>query len=113
MSNAVFSITALSGVSDQAAPPARPTLLPNSPNPFGGATLIPFGLSSSAAVRLNIVTPSGRLVRRLLDRELESGWHEISWDGTSDDGRPVAAGVYFYRFEAGETVLTRRMILSR
>lgn len=113
VSNAVFSITALSGVSDQAAPPARPTLLPNSPNPFGGATLIPFGLSSSAAVRLNIVTPSGRLVRRLLDRQLESGWHEISWDGTSDDGRPVAAGVYFYRFEAGETVLTRRMILSR
>jgi len=112
-SDAVFSITALSAVPVGTAAPIHPTLLPNSPNPFQGTTRIQFGLSAPERVRLNIVTPSGRLVRRLLDGPVDAGWHEIGWDGVGDDGRPVAAGVYFYRFEAGDTVSTRRMILSR
>lgn len=112
MSDAVFSITALSAAPGLSAPPLHPTLLPNSPNPFQRLTVISFGLSAAEKVRLTIVSPSGRLVRRLLDEPFDAGWHEVGWDGTGDNGRPAASGVYFYRFEAGETVSTRRMILS-
>jgi hypothetical protein len=37
----------------------------------------------------------------------------VSWDGRADDGATASSGVYFYRFQVGDTVETRRMILTR
>jgi hypothetical protein len=46
------------------------------------------------------------------DRTFEPGYHELSWSGTGDTGS-VPSGIYFMRFAAGETVLTRRFVLIR
>jgi len=54
------------------------------------------------------------MVRKLLDREaLGPGHHERIWDGRRVDGRISAAGVYFYRFEAGDLAMTRRLLLLK
>jgi flagellar hook assembly protein FlgD len=45
---------------------------------------------------------AGRLVKSLLaEAPLEAGRHNVTWDGTDDRGRAVAAGVYLYRLQAG------------
>jgi len=112
-SNAVFAITALSAAPDRSAPPARPTVLANAPNPFGTSTVIEFGLPAAGNVRISIVAPTGRLVRRLVDAPYAAGWHDAAWDGSGDDGRPAAQGIYFYKFESDDVVTTQRMVLSR
>ncbi|HEX7880423.1 MAG TPA: S8 family serine peptidase [Candidatus Eisenbacteria bacterium] len=112
-SNAVFAITSLSAAPDRSAPPVRPIALANAPNPFGASTIITFGLPANENVKLSIVSPAGRLVRRLLDGSFPAGWHDTAWNGTADDGRQVAQGIYFYKFEAGDVVTTQRMVLTR
>jgi hypothetical protein len=41
----------------------------------------------------------------------DSGRHVIPWDGSGASGEMLPAGVYFYRFEAGDAELTGKMVL--
>jgi len=34
----------------------------------------------------------------------------VPWDGRDEGGRPVAAGVYFYRLESGREVRSRTTV---
>jgi peptidase C25-like protein/flagellar hook capping protein FlgD/VCBS repeat protein len=101
------------------APPPTPgvpaTLAQNRPNPFNPSTVIGYSVPGSARQRvaIRVYTVAGRLVRTLVQRTDEPGYHEARWDGTDDHGRPAASGVYLYRAEIGAAVLTRKMALLR
>ncbi len=88
-------------------------LSPNYPNPFGPSTTVRFSLPEPSHVTLRVYDVSGRLVRELADSEMAAGSYQRTWDGRDGSGEPVAAGVYFCRFEAGERNLTQRMVLIR
>jgi choice-of-anchor B domain-containing protein len=98
---------------------ARPTasrvlaLHGNAPNPFNPQTTIRFDLRQAGDVRLRIFDATGRLVRTLVDRNLETGAHATVWDGRTGDGAAAASGVYFYRLEAGGETRSRRMVLAK
>jgi endonuclease I len=85
----------------------------NAPNPFGPVTRIPFAAPAGTRVRLSVYDVSGRLVATLVDGPAGAGPQEAVWDARDRDGTPASAGVYFYRFEAGERRETRRMVLLR
>ena len=85
----------------------------NFPNPFNPATDISFEMAVAGNVRLTVYDAAGRLVRSLLAGERAAGPHTVTWHGRDDAGRRVAAGVYLYRFEAGEAVQTRQMTLVK
>ena len=94
--------------------PAAAFLAQNAPNPFNPVTEIRFGLPAPAAVSLTVFDVAGRRVRRLLAGEyLPAGVHRVVWQGRTDDGRPVASGIYLYRVEAGGYVATRKMTLLK
>lgn len=99
------------------APPAPVVVFAleqNAPNPFNPRTVIGFSLERSGAVRLRIHDAAGRLVRTLHDgTALAAGRHEAAWEGLDDAGRPVAAGVYQCRLEAGGQVAARRLTLVK
>ena len=89
-------------------------LHPCAPNPFNPRTLIRFDLPVAADAHLEIYDLAGRLVRTLVAGEhLPAGGHERAWSGRDRTGRPVAAGVYFYRLGAGTYTETRRMTLVK
>lgn len=98
-----------------AAPPAPARLEQNRPNPFHPATVIGYSVPVGARQRvaIRVYTVAGRLVRTLVQRADEPGYHEVRWDGRDDHGRPAASGVYLYRAEIGPAVLTRKMALLR
>jgi len=103
---------------DTAAPstgvPATFALHPCAPNPFNPRTTIRFDLPVAAPVSLEIYDVAGRLIHRLLTGErLQPGVHERTWRGRDSAGRGVAAGVYFYRLDAGSYSETRRMTLVK
>lgn len=79
----------------------------NYPNPFKDQTIISYYIESNGEIdklSVKIYATSGRLIRsKMLDLDptvlddnlLEPNYHELVWDGTDDDGNPVANGVYF------------------
>ncbi len=112
--------------------PVATLLYQNFPNPFPrGAlpsTCIWFDLREPATVRLEIFDIRANLVRRIVPsstvpaslaagrygRALDSGAGgcdpRFSWDGTADDGRQVATGVYLMRLTADGQALTKKIV---
>jgi hypothetical protein len=72
----------------------------NHPNPFSGATRVRFYLPEAEPVSLAVYDVSGRRVRRLVERTVDAGWHDVPWAGDTDTGGRAASGVYFCRLEA-------------
>ncbi len=84
----------------------------NYPNPFTRETRITYTLPEPATVTLRVFNLLGQEVARLADGVRQvAGVYTATWDGTDLVGRKVTPGVYFYRLEAGSTVLTRKMLL--
>jgi flagellar hook assembly protein FlgD len=52
-------------------------------------------------------------VRTLVNEAKSSGSYRIEWNGSDDAGRPVSTGVYLYRFQAGDIVQTKKMLLIK
>ncbi len=91
----------------------------NYPNPFRESTTIGFRLSAAAKsyqVHLNVYDLKGQLVSTLKEGVLESGTHEIIWDGTDMTGRKMPAGMYFYKLEVvsenGNQMFTHKLIIQ-
>lgn len=92
------------------------------PNPFvplgpgAGSTTIRLQISDRSPnprARLDVVDPSGRLVRNLLDGWLTAGQHAQSWDGRDATGTPVGAGIYYVRFSDDRERNLARLVLVR
>lgn len=104
----------LAGIDDLDGLPLIFKLQQNHPNPFNPHTTIAFDLPKQTAVSLRVFDVSGRLVTVLLEGEIEgAGRREVVWTGRDDYGQQVAAGVYFYRLDAGEYSETKRMALVK
>ena len=88
-------------------------LAPGRPTPFATSTLIAYELYTAANVRLVVYDAQGRSVRTLVDGATQfPGSYGVTWDGRDDGGRPVAAGVYFYRLQGpggGPTLRTVKL----
>ncbi|MDP2981928.1 MAG: DUF362 domain-containing protein [Candidatus Latescibacter sp.] len=70
----------------------------NTPNPFNVETVISYRLFRPAAVKLDIYSIRGTIVRRLVDERQNAGLYRVNWDGRSKEGLPAASGIYFGRF---------------
>jgi flagellar hook capping protein FlgD len=88
-------------------------LLDVAPNPSRGLTSIRFGLVTAGSVSLRILDVAGRVVRQIRTPELTAGYHQISWEGKDEDGRAVAAGLYFFELKAGAWQGTGKTLLLR
>ena len=93
--------------------PADPGLDQNYPNPFNPSTAIPFVLPKEQGVRLEIYNVLGQRVRTLMSGSLAPGFHTLVWNGRDDAGRVAAAGLYLALLEAGDSRLTRKMLLVK
>jgi len=98
--------------------PKETVLLANYPNPFNPETWIPYHLAKDADVTLHIYAVNGTLVRTLTLGYQAAGMYQnrsraAYWDGRNAFGEPVASGVYFYTFTAGNFTATRKMLIQK
>ena len=104
---------ASSGVDEDQGIPEATALHPVSPNPFSSLTAVRYSLKSDEYVRLAVYDARGALIRTLEDNLVAAGCHRLAWDGRDKNGQPVAAGVYFVRFEAGTYMQNQKMMLLK
>jgi hypothetical protein len=105
------SCGAATGIGDHI--PSRFELTQNYPNPFNPTTTIAFSLAEAGPVQLSVYDVSGRLVKTLLNRNMQAKRHTVDWNGTDSRGNPVASGVYFYRLNTGRFSSTRKMLILK
>ena len=74
---------------------------------------LPPNLEGSAEVIGRIFTVAGAPVRQWIDERLPAGRPvELRWDARSDDGDPVAPGLYFIRIDVAGQTLIRKIYLG-
>ncbi|HXG01532.1 MAG TPA: T9SS type A sorting domain-containing protein, partial [Bacteroidota bacterium] len=87
---------------------------PNYPNPFNAGTIIRFDAPEATDVELAIYNVLGKKVRTLFNGRCVQGVNRFVWnDGRSDDGTPIASGVYFYRLSTPTGTLTSKLAYIR
>ncbi|MCX6158553.1 MAG: T9SS type A sorting domain-containing protein [Ignavibacteriae bacterium] len=80
----------------------------NYPNPFNPTTKINFALPKQGFVTLKIYDITGREVKTLVNEFKQSGYYSIDFNGSY-----LASGVYFYRIQSNDFVMTKRMVLIK
>ena len=85
----------------------------NYPNPFNPITTLRYDLPEQANVNIIIYDMLGRQVKSLINQTQDAGFKSVIWNATNDYGKPVSAGVYLYKIQAGEFVQTRKMVLLK
>ncbi len=85
----------------------------NYPNPFNPMTRISFRLPKEAHTSVQVLDLRGRVVRTLFVGTMAEGEQQLDWDGKSDDGRSVAAGLYLARLRTVGFEATAKMTLAK
>lgn len=82
------------------------------PNPFSDSTTLTLQLDAPQTIEVDVFDLSGRQVRSIGNRALNSGSHMLSWDGRSDEGRRASPGVYFIRIIHGQRADIQKVVLK-
>lgn len=80
----------------------------NYPNPFNPSTQVTFTLPVSMQVKIDVLDVTGRFLFNLKKEKMPVGEHTVTIQ--MDD---FSSGVYFYRLQAGEKMITRPMMLVK
>ncbi len=107
-----FSITIRpEGVSVETEPNEQPeqfSLEQNYPNPFNPSTRIQYSVAENGPVTLTIYNVMGQQVETLVNKAQSTGTYRVSWNAAN-----MASGIYYYRLQAGNQILTRQMTLIK
>lgn len=83
-------------------------LAQNYPNPFNPSTNIEFEILLEGYVTLSVFNVLGQPVATLLDQELKSGTHHVTFDAAD-----FPAGIYYYRIQANGDSQVKKMMLLK
>ncbi len=112
-----YTVTDATGATASLSLQTRPTaffLADNFPNPFNPTTTIQYALPQAVDVELTVYNMLGQPVRTLVAEYQRAGRYAMEWDATDDSGQRMAAGLYFYRLQAGgEFVEVKKMLLLK
>ncbi len=81
-----------------ASPPVTVT-----PSLFQRRSTLRFETASPGRCVVQVLDAAGRVVRRLVDQDLQAGMHECSWDRRLESGETAPSGVYLAHVVAGNT----------
>jgi hypothetical protein len=104
---------ASTGVEAGDTPPLAFSFRAPTPNPVRSRSRLAFDLPMPARASLRVFDVSGRAVQTKALGMLPAGRYERAWAAEDDRGRPLATGVYFMRFEAGEHRSDKKVLVLR
>ena len=92
-------------------------VLQNYPNPFNPSTAISFELNTeiNQNTELLIYNLIGQKIKDFTNHQItQSPNHQIIWNGTDNNSRPVSSGIYFALLKQDNQILaSRKMVLMK
>jgi len=88
--------------------PSKFNLHQNYPNPFNPVTNIKFDVVKTGMVKLKVYDQLGKEVASLVDGVRNAGTYEVQFDAAKFN-----SGVYFYKLEANDFAMTKKMLLVK
>lgn len=80
----------------------------NYPNPFNPSTSIAFAVAKKEFVSVSIYEMTGRLVKTLINEELEAGTYSVIFNASG-----LSSGIYLYRFNSNSYNAVKKMVLIK
>jgi len=88
--------------------PATFLLAQNYPNPFNSSTTIEFSIPKSGNVTLKVYNARGEKVASLVSEPLAAARYKYDWEANG-----LASGVYLYRLQMDDFILTKKLVLLK
>jgi len=98
---------------DEISKPLEFEIKGNIPNPFNAATTIEYSIPSTGNIDMGIYDINGRLIRTIIDGEIEAGVYRTIWNGKDNDNQNVPSGLYFVKIHFDNKGITRRIMLIK
>ncbi|MGQ9679136.1 MAG: FlgD immunoglobulin-like domain containing protein, partial [bacterium] len=83
------------------------------PNPLTKVGSIRWQMPVKAMIQLTVYDATGRAIRTLAKGEVAPGHYQAVWDGTDDNGKEIANGVYVFRLDTDAGTVTTKAVLLR
>jgi Secretion system C-terminal sorting domain/FG-GAP-like repeat len=80
----------------------------NYPNPFNPTTTIRYSIAKDGYVNLSVFNSLGQKVASLIYGNIKAGKYHITFDASK-----LASGVYYYRLESNNKVISKKMIVLK
>jgi len=103
-----IELTGVKEIKQGSAQPESMELYANYPNPFNNATQIPFYLSKSGTVQLDIYNLLGQHVDTLVYQQLNEGHHQYAWNADH-----VSGGIYTIQLSTSDAMKTSQCVLLK
>ncbi len=104
---ASFDVNSTTGVKNEILPKEF-KVWQNYPNPFNPSTIIKFAVPAKENVKIAVYNVIGEKVATLLDEEMTAGVHQVEFNGKN-----LSSGIYFYKINAGNMSVVKKMILMK
>ncbi|MGE5481081.1 MAG: YCF48-related protein [Chloroflexota bacterium] len=83
------------------------------PNPVSNETVVEFGLTQPANVKIEVVDMLGNVVVTLANQAFDANNHKIMWNGLGANGNKLPAAAYTIRMVAGNEISTYPVVIVR
>ncbi len=104
----IYSYIAIDDRNDAISQPLGYRLDQNYPNPFNPRTTITFTVPESQHLSLKVFDALGRHVRTLVEGEILSGIHRVTFDAAG-----LATGLYLFELKARDFYKVKRMLIVK
>ena len=104
----ILSGTGTSAHENATDAPITANLHPNYPNPFNPTTQIPYSVTESSHIEINVYDVHGRRVAQLVNGIIAPGEYRVGFDASG-----LASGVYVYQLKTPSQIFTRSMVLVK
>ena len=85
----------------------------NYPNPFNPTTKIRFSNDRSSNVKVTIYSLKGEKVATLMNKKVNAGTYDVTWNGKNSKGKIVPTGMYLYNVESDQRTLQGKMLFLK
>ena len=104
---------ALSTIDDNGITAENFELKGNYPNPFNPTTKIRFSNDRTSNVKVTVYSIKGEKVATIMNKQVNAGTYDVSWNGRNTNGKVVPTGMYLYDVESDGRRLQGKMLFLK